>query len=347
MIATGYIFALISAGAWAIAVITFKRIGDTVPPPVINLFKNTLGFVLIGLTLLTMGLPLHAVPAQEGVRIVQGWDIALIIFSGAIGIGLADIVFIRALNMIGASVTSIIGSMFSVFIFVFSFLFAFLFPDSFPGQRWPPTGLEIVGALFVILAIVYSSWTGISKKEIENLRSGIVTGISAILMMAFASVIMNSIVAKADKDVAISLWVVWVRLIPGIIVPLAIVLLGRYTQILRQVLRDPATLRILLFGAFMATYVAISFWTVGMAFESDNFTLFSVLAQTSNVFIFIMSWAVLSEQINFRRIIGITFSFIGIVMIMVGREPAEESRTNDTKIIDTVVNYVHMKRERI
>ena len=94
MIATGYIFALISAGAWAIAVITFKRIGDTVPPPVINLFKNTLGFVLIGLTLLAMGLPLHVVPAPEGVRIVQGWDIALIIFSGAIGIGLADIVFI-------------------------------------------------------------------------------------------------------------------------------------------------------------------------------------------------------------------------------------------------------------
>ena len=209
MISTGYIFALISAGAWAIAVITFKKLETAVSPPTLNLFKNTLGFLLIGITLVALGIPILKVPTLDGVSILQGWDIALLILSGAIGIGLADIVFIKALNMIGAGYTAIVGSMFSVFIFMFSFSFALLFPKSFPEQIWPPTTLEVIGSLCVISAIVYSSYTGIDIKENKNFRAGILTGMSAVMMMAFASVIMNSIVAKSNGDVAISLWIVW------------------------------------------------------------------------------------------------------------------------------------------
>ena len=73
-------------------------------------------------------------------------------------------------------------------------------------------------------------------KENKNFRAGILTGVSAVMMMAFASVIMNSIVAKSNGDVAISLWIVWVRLLPGIIVPLAIVWLGGYFGELRDAL---------------------------------------------------------------------------------------------------------------
>lgn len=347
MISIGYIFALISAGAWAIAVITFKKLENAISPPALNLFKNTLGFILIGLTLVALGIPISKVPTLEGISIINGRDIVLLILSGAIGIGLADIVFIKALNMIGAGYTAIVGSMFSVFIFIFSFSFAILFPNSFPEQRWPPTTLEVIGSIFVISAIVYSSYTDVDIKEKKNFRTGILTGVCAVMMMAFASVIMNSIVAKSNGDVAISLWIVWVRLLPGIIVPLAIVWLGGYFGELRDALSKTHTLKTMLFGAFMATYLAISFWTFGMTFESNNFTLFSILAQTSNVFIFIMSWAVLSEKLSLRRTLGITFSFIGIVMIMVGKEPQSNSTTNDIKIENTIVNYASIKQEII
>jgi len=346
MISSGYIFALLSAGAWAFAVITFKRIGDSVDPPIINLFKNTLGFFLIGATLLSIRFPIFEFPKSEGIGIINMYDLWVVIISGALGIGLADIIFIRALNIIGANVIAIIGSMFSVFIFGFSFLFALLFPSNFPAQRWPPATLELVGAILVIFAIIYSSWIGTRKKESHSLRSGILIGLSAILMMALASVLMNSIVAKANKDIGISLWIVWLRLIPGIIVPLIIVFVGgKYRKIVR-ILSNPMQLKQLLLGSFMATYLAISLWTVGMALESDNFTLFSVLAQTSNIFIFIMSWIILSEKITARRVVGIGISFIGITLIMFGKSPDQKDPTKNIIIDYTYVNYKGINQEK-
>ena len=47
----GEILSLLTAVFWAVAVILFKKSGETVHPLGLNLFKNALGFLLILITL--------------------------------------------------------------------------------------------------------------------------------------------------------------------------------------------------------------------------------------------------------------------------------------------------------
>ena len=48
----GELFALGSAMVWALAVILFRRSGETLPPFELNLFKNLVGLVLLVPTIL-------------------------------------------------------------------------------------------------------------------------------------------------------------------------------------------------------------------------------------------------------------------------------------------------------
>ena len=72
-------------------------------------------------------------------------------------------------------------------------------------------------------------------------------------------------------------------------------------------------------GSIMMSLAAIVFMIVGMDMETNNITLFTLLAQTSNIMIFICSWLILNEKINNKKIIGIIISFIGIVLIVLAK----------------------------
>ncbi|MBZ0266267.1 hypothetical protein K8I28_16540, partial [bacterium] len=51
----GEIFALTTAFIWAGAVILFKKSGETVHPLALNLFKNSMAFVMYPITLAAVG----------------------------------------------------------------------------------------------------------------------------------------------------------------------------------------------------------------------------------------------------------------------------------------------------
>ena len=81
---------LSSAIFWALAVVMMKKVGEKVHPVALNLFKNILGAILIGITLVILGEPL----INPG--FVAREDYIRLIASAIIGMGLADIIFLHS-----------------------------------------------------------------------------------------------------------------------------------------------------------------------------------------------------------------------------------------------------------
>src|SRR5262245_60599766 len=91
----GEFYSLACALAWAIAVILFKKSGESLAPVPLNLFKNVVGLALMAVTLLAFsGVSWPGIPATA---------VAVALVSGFLGIGVGDTLYFRALNEVGAS----------------------------------------------------------------------------------------------------------------------------------------------------------------------------------------------------------------------------------------------------
>jgi drug/metabolite transporter (DMT)-like permease len=131
----GETLALATAIFWAIAVILFKKSGETVGPLGLNLFKNTLTLLLIPPTMLVFG--------QTLFRSASLNDYALLILSGVLGIGIADTLFFKSLNLLGAARSAIVDCLYSPVIIALSVIWL--------GERL--TVAQAIGALVIVSAV--------------------------------------------------------------------------------------------------------------------------------------------------------------------------------------------------
>jgi drug/metabolite transporter (DMT)-like permease len=132
----GEFFSLASAGAWAVGVILYRRLGETLPPLALNFLKNSL----------VLGLMLPAVPLLHGFEVPSftAIQIGLALASGFIGIALADTLYFRALNELGAGRMGIIGNLYSPLVILLSFAFL--------GERL--SAMQIAGFLLVTVGVL-------------------------------------------------------------------------------------------------------------------------------------------------------------------------------------------------
>ncbi|MGQ3058775.1 MAG: EamA family transporter, partial [Nevskia sp.] len=110
----GEFYSLACALVWAVAVVLFKKAGDSISPFALNLFKNTLTALLLGVTVAVVS---PALPAFTPLSLL------LIAVSGLLGICFGDSCYLRALNAIGASRMAVAQTLFSPFVIVLSAIF--------------------------------------------------------------------------------------------------------------------------------------------------------------------------------------------------------------------------------
>ena len=103
---SGEFFSTFCAVLWAVAIILYRKCGERVPPVALNVFKNTIAAVLFPLTMIVLGIPLF--PSESTLT-----DWAVLLLSGAIGIGIADTCLFASLNRIGAGRSAIVESGYS------------------------------------------------------------------------------------------------------------------------------------------------------------------------------------------------------------------------------------------
>ena len=290
----GELFALLAALTWALAVICFRKSGETISPIPLNLFKNLLGIVLI--------LPTMAILGEAFLYPAPPRDIVLLLVSGALGIGLSDTMFFKSLNMIGAGMSAIVDCFYSPFIISLSMLLL--------GERL--TALQIIGAVLIVSAVFAATFEkrndAISRR---NLIWGILWGVGAMATVALGIVIIKPILGHLPI-----LWSAQVRFIGGCLVLVVMVFLRPHRMRILEMRRFAHGWKFMLVGSILGSYGALIFWLAGMKYTQAS--LAAALNQTSNLFVFIFAAILLKELINLQRVIGIVLGAGGVVLVMLG-----------------------------
>lgn len=281
-----------AALSWAGGVIVYKRLGESMPPLQLNLIKNVLVLGMIAPTvLLVHGAMLPSLPTQA---------ILLALVSGVIGIAIADTLYFRALNALGAGRMGIVGNFYSPFVIVLSFAFL--------GERL--NGLQLLGfALVSGGVLIVSSHDPQRRLSKADLRRGAAFGVCAVLLMASAIVMVKRVLEGQPL-----LWIVLLRLVGGVIGMLAIFAWRREPLPLPG--RTAARLRwpLLVLAAFLGQYVSMVLWMAGYKYTAASVA--AVLNETASVFIVLLAALFLHEGLDRRRIAGVTCTLSGVACML-------------------------------
>ena len=168
----GMFYSTSAALLWAVAVVLYKKSGETLSPIALNLFKCTVALTLLGPTLVIFNIDFFPNYAP------REWIIFGV--SGFMGITLADTFFFMALTRLGAGLMACVDCLYLPMVLMFSFVFL----DEQLGVK------GMIGAVLVMAAITIgtcfgSQMTGLPRKR----ASGIFFGVLAIVLIA-ASIVM-------------------------------------------------------------------------------------------------------------------------------------------------------------
>ncbi len=297
----GEICSLLSAIFWALAIIIFKKIGDRVSPMVINPVKSIIGLSLFILTCLIMGVPL--MPNSQ----FSNTDLLILSISGIIGIGIADIIFLHSLNILGAGISAIVDTVYSPFVILFAFI---LLGESL-------TFTQLIGGALIIGSVLYAS-TKIQNIPVDRKRfkQGILYGIGSIAMMALGIVMIKPILNTVSDNVGLQLWIAGYRLVSGVLVSGSIMLIVNRKQNILRALRDRTLWLPLIVSSVLAAYLGIAMWVMGMSMTTASIS--SILNQTATIFILIFAWIFLGEPLTKRRILSIVVAMCGAYLVFIG-----------------------------
>ena len=287
----GELAALSAALLWAISSVVYSRLGVAISPLQLNLYKGIVAIALIIITLTIQGADLANLSLST---------IALLGFSGAIGIGLGDTAYFFALNSLGARRTLLLET------------------------SSPPMG-ALLALIFIGEQLTSSSWCGIlltiigiawvisERNPIDNIsvsRQGIIWAILAAIAQAIGSVISRFALIQSDTSPLESSLI---RLIGGtIIVCLLLIPAGKQNQIQWQL--PWRSLGIIAIAAFGSTYLGIWLQQTSLKFAPTGIA--QTFLATSPLFILPIV-ALQGEKISLRAICGVMISLAGIALMFV------------------------------
>jgi drug/metabolite transporter (DMT)-like permease len=274
------------------AVVLFRRSGETLPAFELNLFKNVLAVLLMVPTILIF----HGT-SPPGYSAEQ-WLIVLA--SGVIGIAVADTWYLRALNLMGASRTGVVGMLFSPFVILLSMLFL--------GESLRP--VQYLGFVLVLAGILLVTWHRNRRDvSLRAIRLGVAFGAGSVLLMAIGIVMVKPILEEHEF-----LWTVGLRLAAGAIGMLLFIWLSRGWQGVMLHYRAPQPWAIVILASVMGSYVSMILWLAG--YKLTQASIASVLNETAAAFIVLFAWLFLAETMSWRKLAGVTLAFGGVAVIV-------------------------------
>ena len=288
----GEVFALSSALGWALAVILMRRVGETLPAFELNLFKNSLGALLLIPTILLFSGP--------GLPDYSMFEFSVVFASGVIGIAIADTWYLRALNLMGAGRTAIVSSLFSPFVI---FLSTILLGERMVPWQWFGIFLVMSGVLTVTWRVNHSAI------DAGNIRKGAIFGVAAMFMMALGIVMVKEIL-----EVRPLLWTMELRLVGGIVGMLAFMLVQGQWQSVKKNFQKPQPWPGIIGASFLAAYLALILWSAG--YKLIDASVASILNETNVVFILLLAWLMLGEKITRRKLAGIGLTVAGVLIMV-------------------------------
>lgn len=289
----GEFLSLLSAATWAVGVILYRQLGATLQPLQLSLLKNPLVLAMV----------LVAIPLVHGTALPDftATQMLIALGSGVIGIAIADTLYFRALNQLGAGRMGVLGNFYSPAVIVLSVLFL--------DERL--TLMQLIGFGLVSLGVFL-----VAERRADDLGGGrallkgLAIGLIAILLMAVAIVMV-----KRTLEAQPLLWVTALRMV-GAVAGLwlaALLLRGRESTLLPPLGGVPW--RKLLLAAFVGQFLSMVFWLGGYKFTSASVA--AILNESSSVFILLLAWAWLKEPLSRRAMAGVALTIAGVGCMLI------------------------------
>ncbi|MFQ3617826.1 MAG: DMT family transporter [Cyanobacteriota bacterium] len=293
---TGEIAALAAALIWAIASIAFTKLGQRLSPMALNVSK---GLISIGLIGLTLGLRGAELPAASGSAV------GLLLFSGAVGIGLGDTAYFEALNSLGARRGLLMESLAPPLTALLALLFL---QERLSSAAWLGIGLTVAGVAWVIV----ERSPDLAIAHYRPVR-GVVFGLIAALGQASGAVLSRAALSTTDIS---PLWGTLIRLVAGLLVLLLWLAfkLPKFRSVGKEMgqLRSPRFLGIVTATAFASTFLGI--WLQQTALKFAPAGIAQSLLATSPLFVIPIAVA-LGDRVSLRAVLGVLVAIAGIWLL--------------------------------
>lgn len=289
----GELAALGAAGLWASASVIYERIGQKIPPLHLNLVKGIIASVFLVITFLIQGQPLP---------ILEPFAFWMLVFSGIIGIAVADTALFAAFNSLGARRTLLFKVLTAPTVAVIAMIFL---QEKLTAIAWCGIVLTLTGVAWVISERVADTAT---EESWRFLLIGIGWATVSTLGDASAAVLSRAALAQTSID---PLYSTFVRINAGTLV-LLLGMLWQKSAIKLQVLKSKSLFLVIALTAFFSTYLGIWLQQVSLKFAAAGIT--QTLSATSPLFIIpIAYW--LGEKISLRAILGVLIALSGVALL--------------------------------
>ena len=163
----GDLYALLTAVCWSFAVILFDLSSNKFNPLQINIVKNSLGVIGFIITIFILNIPYPNFSNKS---------LIILVISGIIGVGVADLLFLDSLNKIGSSFSAIVATIYAPTVFIIANIF---FDEIITLNVY-------IGTILVLGGIIVSTYNSPRLISSHHLVTGVFYGVLAQILTALS-----------------------------------------------------------------------------------------------------------------------------------------------------------------
>jgi drug/metabolite transporter (DMT)-like permease len=254
-----------------------------------SFIKNFIGVLGFILTVIILNLPSPDFSKKE---------IISLLFSGFIGVAIADLLFLSSLTKLGSGFSAIVATIYSPIIFLFSFL---MFGESISMETY-------FGGILVICGIGISTFRIPIIRDKRIIIVGVLFGILAQVLTAY-SVLLVKPIMKENSIVYIALYRFSIGLFCTV---LFLFFKTSLVDVFKTLNRGLNTYTIIL-GSFLGTYLSVIFWLAGFKYTISGRA--AIYNQLSTIFIILLAFFILKEPMSKKKWVGVLLSISGALIV--------------------------------
>lgn len=287
----GELAALAAAFVWALSSTIWQRVGQEIPAVVLNLLKGAIALFMLLSTLLIFGKSLPAINPNV---------LAMLLISGALGIGIGDTAWFIVLKYLGARRTLLLETLSPPLTALFAFIFL-------------QEKLSLIACTGILLTIGGVAWVIAERTAETALPSKHIwlgLGMSLLGQTANASAAILSRAAFTQIDID-PLWTAALRLSGGMTVML--LFFNRTNAESLKQLKAPKILGGIVVAAFLGTYLGIFLQQTSFKYAPAGIA--QALNSTSPLFILPAS-VLTGEKVSLRAVVSVVVAIAGIALLL-------------------------------
>jgi drug/metabolite transporter (DMT)-like permease len=300
----GELAALSAAFLWAIASVVYTRIGQRVPPLVLNSVKGMIAIAFLAITLWLQG---------SGLPDISSTALGLLLLSGVVGIGFGDTYYFAALNLLGPRRTLLLEALSPP---LSAFLALLFLQETLEPSNWLGIFLTILGVTWVVSERVPTETNDSTTGKSTHSLRGVSYGLLAALGQAGGAVLSRAALTQSTIS---PLWSTLVRLAAGVLVLLIWLGVRRQAGLVVKTLeferdRRPGMswLGAIAITAFFSTYLGI--WLQQTSLKFTAVGVAQALSSTSPLFILPIAMA-MGEVVSRQAILGVLVAWVGVWLL--------------------------------